>query len=306
MPVKRTLKRHKNAKSKPSTTDDKTKKTKPQKKVLFIMFQGSGTNIKNWNETTESKFLDKLKQLGSVYTYQDKTHNIHYYNKTNPEHKDFDPDIDIDLSYVNPDTHVKMVYKDILQKYTNISEYIFIPVGWSAGCYLALYFAQIYTAQCGQVILLDSALWTPHNITKRMKALKHNIMIRDKTIFPITNTKYKKMLQNLKEKFDEEDMYTISNIQNYIRTLFISKHLKLQLPVPTLAFVNVQEEEKSEWSARFNNDLRLAEVDILEIHNPEYYKAFTFMNNTHYIFNMIEPTTKIIEQIKSAILTINK
>ena len=32
------------------------------------MFQGSGTNLKAWNEYTKSKFLDRLKELGSVYT----------------------------------------------------------------------------------------------------------------------------------------------------------------------------------------------------------------------------------------------
>ena len=44
-------------------------------KILFIMFQGNATNLKYWNEYTRSKFLDRLKELGSVYTYQDKTHN---------------------------------------------------------------------------------------------------------------------------------------------------------------------------------------------------------------------------------------
>jgi hypothetical protein len=38
-------------------------------KILFIMFQGSGTNQLYWNEHTKSKFLDRLKELGSVYTY---------------------------------------------------------------------------------------------------------------------------------------------------------------------------------------------------------------------------------------------
>ena len=30
-------------------------------KILFIMFQGGCTDFKNWNEYTESKFLNKLK-----------------------------------------------------------------------------------------------------------------------------------------------------------------------------------------------------------------------------------------------------
>ena len=83
------------------------------------MFQGAGTNLKSWNEYTESKFLDRLKELGSVYTYQDKIHNIWHYDNSNPEHKDYDSDIDIDLAYIRPNTHIKIVYNDLLNKYKN-------------------------------------------------------------------------------------------------------------------------------------------------------------------------------------------
>ena len=81
------------------------------------MFQGSGTNQKTWNEHTKSKFLDRLNIIGSVYCYQDKTYNIWHYNKSFSNYKDYDMDIDIDLSYVRPDTHIKMVYDDIQSKY---------------------------------------------------------------------------------------------------------------------------------------------------------------------------------------------
>jgi hypothetical protein len=49
-------------------------------KKLFIMFQGSGMNLKDWNEYTKSKFLDRLKELGTVYTYQDKVNNVWHYS----------------------------------------------------------------------------------------------------------------------------------------------------------------------------------------------------------------------------------
>ena len=62
----------------------------------------SGTNQKTWNEHTKSKFLDRLKIIGSVYCYQDKTYNIWHYNKKNPTYVDYDMDIDINLSYVRP------------------------------------------------------------------------------------------------------------------------------------------------------------------------------------------------------------
>jgi len=193
------------------------------KKVLFIMFQGSGTNLKNWNETTKSKFLDRLKTIGKVYTYQDKIYNIHHYDKSNPEHNDFDSDIDIDLSYVNPDTHIKMVYRDILLKYKNIDEYKFIPMGWSAGVLLALYFAQVYPSQCSHIILLDPTGVTRNN----MKNIIDDIYKTEglDKIYPITNAKYKNLLQQLKTKRDINDMWKINGIQNYIRWVFMSKHL---------------------------------------------------------------------------------
>lgn len=62
-------------------------------KILFIMFQGAGTNLKSWNEYTNSKFLDRLKEIGKVYTYQDKVNNIWHYDVKDPEHKNFDANI---------------------------------------------------------------------------------------------------------------------------------------------------------------------------------------------------------------------
>ena len=54
-----------------------------------------------------------------MYTYQNKAYNTYHYDKSNPEHKDYDSDIDFDLSYIRPNIHVKMVYDDIKTKYKN-------------------------------------------------------------------------------------------------------------------------------------------------------------------------------------------
>ena len=270
-------------------------------KILFIMFQGSETNQKYWNEHTKSKFLDRLKELGSVYTYQNKAYNTYHYDKSNPEHKDYDSDIDFDLSYIRPNKHIKMVYDDIKTKYKNIKDYKFIPMGWSAGCMIALYFAQVYSTQCIQVVLLDSSLWTPNNMKIKLKELKH----LSKDLYPITNTKYKKMLHNLKTNHTSiEDILKIYYLNGYIMVLFMSTHLKLELPVPTLSFVNIQEPEGDSWSNEFNNKRRLAEVKILEKHNPDNYKAIIFTNKTHYIFDKIQPAKAIIKEIKNIIKNI--
>ena len=261
------------------------------------MFQGSDANLKHWNEYTKSKFLDRLKELGSVYIYQDKTYNINHYDKSIPFHADYDSDIDIDLSYVRPDKHIKIVYDDIQEKYKNIKDYKFIPIGWSAGCMLALYFAQVYSSQCIHVVLLDSTLWTPNNMKIKLKEHENAGLL-----YPITNTKYKKMLNNLKEnKTDTKDVFKIYIINGYIKALFISQHLKLKLPVPTLAFVNIQEPEGDSWSKDFNNKRRMAEIEILKKHNPDNYKAIIFTNKTHYIFDKIQPAKAIIKEIKNII-----
>ena len=263
-------------------------------KILFIMFQGNATNLKSWNEYTKSKFLDRLKEIGSVYTYQDKIHNIWHYDKTNPEvdYKDFDSDIDIDLSYVNPNKHIKMVYDDIKEKYKNSNDYKFIPIGWSAGCLLALYFAQLYSSLCIYVILLESMVFTPNNIKIRLKEL-------DDGIYPITNAKYKKMLLNWKKNHENfEDADKISNLNLYIRLLFFFKNLKLELSVPTLAFFNIIKPVTKEKDLNKNKQ-RLEEIKILEQYNPENYKAIKFTNKSHYIFNMIQPAKEIIKQIKN-------
>lgn len=133
-------------------------------KIIFVLFQGAGTNLKSWNEYTESKFLDKLKELGKIYTYQDKINNILHYDKNNPEYKDYDSDIDINLPYVKVNSHIKMVYNDLKKKYKNLKKYKLILICWSAGAYLGLYFAQIYSSLCKFVILLDPALYTPNNM----------------------------------------------------------------------------------------------------------------------------------------------
>lgn len=260
------------------------------------MFQGSSTNIKIWNEYTESKFLDQLKQIGEVYTYQDKTYNIWHYNNVIPEEqKDFGSDIDIDLSYVNPDTHIKMVFSNIKKKY-DLKKYKLIPIGHSAGCYLALYFAQLYSELCKCVVLLDSALWTPNNMKCRLK-IYYNLT---KDIYPLTNKNYKKLLNNWKiNHTDIEDGYKIDAINIYIRSIFIHENLNLKLSVPTIAFINIQEPEKDEQDEIFNNKRRLQEMNILKRINTSNYIPYIFKNKTHYIFNKKSAANKIINIIKN-------
>ena len=118
-------------------------------------------------------------------------------------------------------------------------------------------------------------------------------------IYPITNYQYKKMLNHWKNNnSDAEDAFKISNTNNIIRSEFISKNLKLALPVPTIAFVNIQKPEGNEWSPDFNNKSRLEEVKILSEHNHNNYKAYILINKSHHIFNKKQPAKFILKKIK--------
>ena len=77
--------------------------------------------------------------------------------------------------------------------------------------------------------------------------------------------------------------------------------MKLDLPVPTLAFFDIIKPATTERELKKNKE-RLEEIKILEKHNPEKYKAITFFNKTHTIFDMIQPTKEIIKQIKNIII----
>ena len=253
-------------------------------KILFIMFQGNATNLKYWNYHTESKFLDRLKKIGYVYTYQDKIHNIFHYEKNNPEHVDYDSDIDFNLSYVKPDTHITMIYNDICIKYKNINEYKFIPIGWSAGGGLALYFSQIYSSQCIHCILLDPLYITPSGMLSELNDYinilneegtdnETKFSLSRKPRFPryITNSKLQKMLNNLKQN---------NNIKILEHVLVYSKHLNLELP-------NIYNPAIHKWQ-KDNNKNRLNEIKILKKLNPENYEAIIFENKSHMIYNKIQ------------------
>jgi hypothetical protein len=263
-------------------------------KNLFIMFQGSGTNLKSWNEHTESKFLDRLKKIGEVYVYQDKIYNTIYYDKSLTDHTNYDSDIDFDLSYVDLDKHIKIVYNDIIIKYKNINEYKLIPVGWSVGGYLALYFSQIYKHKCKMCILLDSCLITKKNIQLRLQKFREEKTKR--IIYQITNNEYKTLLNNL--KINNDDTWkNIIDTSNYLRTLFIDRNINIKFDIPVIAFLYINKPYKYEYNYEINNEIKIREAKILSQRNPTMYKSYILINSGHCVYNKIKYAKFIINKI---------
>jgi pimeloyl-ACP methyl ester carboxylesterase len=256
------------------------------------MFQGGGTNPKHWGEYTKSKFLTRLKKLGAVYTYQDKLYNIWHYNLDEKTHADYPADINFDIDYINPETHIKAVYADLTAKYPNAK---FIPVGWSAGGLFALLFAQKYAAKCVLTVLLDSVLISKNNMLKRLTHIKKKIHTDTK----ITHKLLNQMLLHWKTKRNPIDMFTIADLCQYYRSLYFFDHLNEKLSTKTVAFVNINDPELADKSNYFNNKNKKIEMANLSKANPTTYTAIVMKNATHYVFNKVSGAKLIIKEIEN-------
>ena len=269
------------------------------------MFQGGGTNPKHWNEYTKSKFITRLKRLGSVYTYQDKLYNIWHYS-TEKTHADYPADINFDIDYINPETHIKAVYADLTAKYPNAK---FIPVGWSAGGLFALLFAQKYASKCVLTILLDPVLWTGINMTKRIDHLsekarlfqKYSVITKDDTMPKLTNKILAQLLLKWKKEREPAVMYHIADICQYARSMYFSKRLNEKLATNTISFVNINDPDPVDKSNYFNNKNKKIEMANLSKANPTTYTAIVMKNVTHCVFNKVSGAKLIIKEIENRI-----
>ena len=184
--------------------------------------------------------------------------------------KDYDNDIDFDLSYININTHIKMVYEDLEKKYKNLKNYKIIPIGWSLGGYMALYFSQKYTSNCIHCILLDpsSLIQTKksrlEDFTTNIKKLKTRFKKDDK----ISNIKYKKILKLMKTgDYTTNELYYIYYISVYLRQLYALKLINFKFPIPTTSFINYDEKRQSQNSKR-KKEIKILKNKIQKITYP--------------------------------------
>ena len=144
---------------------------------LYILFQGFGQKIKEWNKKP-TNFLSKLKKKGKVFIYQ---------NKWIEQHNDYP------LSYLTMDGFIKDVYLNLIKQIPNAHSFTWIPIGESFGGCLALTFSILFKKQCSCCVLLDN----PSYFT--LKNNKHIIKMTEKIIghkFKIlTESQFKNIIQ---------------------------------------------------------------------------------------------------------------
>ena len=186
-----------------------------------------------------------------------------------------------------------MVYNDIKKKYEDFDDYKIIPVGWSIGGLMALYFAQKYKSKCVHVILLDPTPYTPKNVKQILE--EFNSPGIDNA--SVSNATFKKMLNKLKieETTAMADVMAVAKLILYKRLVFITKHLKLKLPVPTTSFVNIKTGDEK------HNKMKLIDIETLETHNPTMFNKVMFVDKGHMVFRETQPAEKIIKCISDCI-----
>ena len=172
-----------------------------------------------------------------------------------------------------------------------MKKYKFIPIGWSLGSGLALFFCQKYSQQCIHCIILDPIYITKKDMPSELKDLDNT---------SITNTKLQKMLNNLKKNNTEENLNLLVEIIYYIIYKFYNKHLNLKLPVKTSSFINIYNPPEYKWQ-KDNNKNRLNEIKILKKLNPDNFSSIIFENKTHMLYDKIQPAKQIIKYIDNII-----
>jgi hypothetical protein len=261
--------------------------------ILFVMFQGGGASEFAWDEGP-SKFLDKLKKIGRVYTFQNKVYNTLYYNLSNKNRKLYNNDINFDINYLNMDYYINMVFNDIKHKY-DLNKIKLIPCGWSAGGFFTIAFSQKYYKYCKFQILLDSVMITKECINIRINDLKSDLKYSN-----FNNNDLQILQKKIMTENNIKDIQKLLYISHLSWTLDIAKNISYKFKIPTLSFYDLESiENKDNSFLDFNNKLKLTEVAFLTKQNSkEYYKNIFYIDKGHFLFGDKNIAIDIINNIK--------
>jgi hypothetical protein len=260
--------------------------------VLFILFPGGNTSPKYWNDYG-TNFLSKLKKIGSVYVYKNKFNNACYYNKEKYNHADYPKDIDFGMDYLNPETHVKIIYDEIKEKY---NETQYVPIAASAGVFLARVFSNKYKKECPLCVLIDPALTTPKFIKLRLNLLQNTDYSKK-----ITSKKLKILQQKIRDENLKDDTKKLIDVEHYWFAKYAEKKFTTRLSVKTIDFINLDIPEDPNYPADFNNTAKIENCELLKKENGNKYCYKYFINKTHVIINHQECCDEIIDTIRNSL-----
>ena len=287
-------------------------------KYVIILFNGFGSSKIYWNYAFEDKaelrkidFLDKLKKLGKIYTFNQPFFNIDYYGgsenkkirmmwkKIYEKYKPHTSNINFELDDLDYKNICKKIYNIVKEKYGNNKKYIVI--GHSYGGTIALLFSKLYKNDCVLCCCIDNPpsvlnFYNKYNDKENKSILEkyHN------------NSELKKSLRIIKNSEDRieknKEIDDIYKLIGYRSSQDRIKYYDDKLYVPTIFFrayySNTKDYEKD--LKNFNNK----EKKIYE--KDKNMKKYIIMKDAHhFIWKNQEFSDIIIETIKELLKIVN-
>jgi len=220
--------------------------------IVFILFPGSFSSKVRWEYAFEGKsvlrkinFLDELKKIGYVYSFNYPHFNLNYYAKS-PNKKEaimwekiikkynfYTKDINFSIKDIDYANLCKKIYMKVKNKYGDNKKYI--VMGASYGGPLALLFSKLYKDKCILCCCLDNAPYVKEFYQKHDE--KENKDILDK----YTNNQKLKNSLNIVKKTKNPELRNneIGNLFKFIMYNSAQDRIKYydsKLHVPTMFF----------------------------------------------------------------------
>jgi hypothetical protein len=275
------------------------------KKIMFIMFPGSGVSKKGWDTHYEkgtgkkikTNFISKLKKMGSVYFYEPLYNNLKYYIKNEPEKSLYDKNIDFTKEDLDVEKECEKIYEKIKD-----FDGMFIPIGHSIGSFFVYCFQKKYPSRCLFSVIIDGTCLGPIEQEFNDK----------KELYPKIK-KYQKyndiMINKLKEKlYKNNDIKTFNKLADiYIYNIFKYKEItnkaeKFNKPVIQFSNLRITDNKKK---LKINHFVSLSKVNEIEhfkkYNNDDNYIPIIFINKSHFLHDIDDSREIILNSIKEMI-----
>ncbi len=286
-------------------------------KPVIILINGFASSKLWWQYTYENSatlrkldFLDKLKQLGTVYTFNQPFFNIDYYGtpdkkseviiwkKIYKKYKPCSSNINFTLEDLDYQNICSNIYNKVKTKYGNRK---YIVIGHSYGGTLALQFSKMFKSD----ILFCCCIDNPPHVLEfyKIKINREDLSVLDE--FP-DNTALKNTLSIIRNSSDpsERNKY-IDKIYALITVKSCQDRLRLydkKLYVPTIIFRARIIDNPKGWQVVFNKyskkEQQLYDTD------KNLIEYIVMKGADHYMWKNQEISDQIIEKIKLTLLSL--
>lgn len=279
-------------------------------KPIIILINGFASSKLWWQYTYENSatlrkldFLDNLKKLGTVYTFNQPFFNIDYYGtpdkkseiliwkKIYKKYKPCSSNINFTLEDLDYHNICNKIYNNVKAKYGNQK---YIVIGHSYGGTLALVFSKMFSSDCLFCCCIDNP---PHVLEfYKIKNNREDLSVIDE--YPDTAS-LKNTLSIIKNSTDQKErnkyidkiyaLITVKSCQDRI------KYYDKKLYTPTIIFRATIINPKG-WQIYFN---KYSKKEHLILKKNKNLIDYVYMKGAdHYIWKNQELSDQIIDKIK--------